>query len=122
MEANICGLTLDLKLSVDEVRLIKEKGDSGIFIPTSLLKDSRLNTNDKLVLSQLIYLSKNKGYAYPSQSYLKEHCGISLRTVQRSIKTLVGLSLISVKHEYVKGKKEIERTIYIVNLAETEKG
>lgn len=66
------------------------------------------------MLSQLIYLSKKNGYAYPSQSYLKKHCGISLRTVQRTIKTLVDLKLISVKHEYVKGKKEIDKTIYRV--------
>lgn len=87
-----------------------------------ILKDSRLNSNDKLVYSYVNNLNETNTLCFISNNVLSEHLGISKRTIQSSINKLIELDLIK-KRYYKKGLKTIrilETTTIKINDIEKE--
>ena len=78
-------------------------------VPYDILKLEGLTLSAKILLAEIISLSKLEGYCYASNSYLAKRIGISERSVCNSLKELRG-------HHYISSliKDRSERYIYPV--------
>ena len=64
----------------------------------NILADKRLSPIDKIVYFALVsFMNKDTGKCYPRFSKIRERCGVSRSAIQRSIKYLAKLQLISKK-------------------------
>jgi len=70
--------------------------------PNWLMRRKEINSNDKMVYIRLRQCGIKSGQYWASQEYLASECGLSVRTVKRSIKSLSDAGLISRKRH---GKK-----------------
>ena len=71
------------------------KGDNYIMVPYKILGNPQLSSTDKLLYGLLTSLSRQKGYAFPSNGKLAEILHCSKSTITRTLEKLVQLHLIS---------------------------
>ena len=67
--------------------------DTGIWIPLEVLEDNRLNAADKIILSEIMNITKVGG-CYAGNRHFARRCGCSERTVIRTIERLTELGLV----------------------------
>ena len=65
-----------------------------IKISNSVLKDKNLNSNDKIIYSLIINLTKSKGYCWATNKSISDTTNISQRAVQNSINKLIKIKYI----------------------------
>lgn len=82
-----------------------------IVIYDSILKDKRLAPIQKLLFGELLSLSNANGFANPSNQWLADKYGSSLRTIENGIARLEATGYIKRKTEQIGMKKQ--RKIYI---------
>lgn len=63
-----------------------------------ILKDSRLNSNDKIIYSYINNLNETNDLCYISNNKLSEELGISKKTIQTSINKMIELKLLKKRH------------------------
>lgn len=66
----------------------------GSFIPNWILKLDELSACDKLVYARLSQYAGKDGECFPKQETIAEECGMSISTVNTSIKNLVEIGLL----------------------------
>lgn len=95
-------------------------------LPAKVRYDSRLKGEAKILYSEILLLSSQKGYCYATDKYLAESYSSSQRSINRHIASLKKLGYIKIETER-KGKRVTERRIYPLELpkmtiADNEKG
>lgn len=75
-----------------------KEGFKGIWIPKHICNDNNLNTSQKYVMGILLGLSKNndKESCYPSNKTLSELLNISIRGIQKILKSLEEINYIEI--------------------------
>ena len=76
-----------------------------IFIPTSILGDSSLTSLEKLILIEIVSLSKKEGYCWAKNKHFMDMFSVTKQTVSKSISSLS-------KNNYIK-LEYIERDINV---------
>lgn len=76
-----------------------------IFIPTSILGDSSLTSLEKLILIEIVSLSKKEGYCWAKNKHFMDMFNVTKQTVSKSISSLS-------KNNYIK-LEYIERDINV---------
>jgi hypothetical protein len=66
-------------------------------VPTAWVRSKELTGSDKLVLVALAAFADSRGYCWPSVARLAEEIGMSVRSVQYSLKRLAELGVVVVK-------------------------
>lgn len=74
-----------------------------IKIPSTILLDEKLNSNDKLILAFICNLTHLKGYCWASNKSISQKLRICEKTIQNSINKLLNLDYI-VKWKQKKGQ------------------
>jgi hypothetical protein len=82
----------------------------GLFIPLDLINNKELDWVNKILLSEIISLSKLEKGCYASNKWLSEFIGMETSSLQRRLKFLVGKGYIVTINKY-SGKKCIGRII-----------
>lgn len=78
----------------------------------SILKDTRLNSTDKLVYGLIGVLSNQKGYCYATNEYIAKQLNLSKRTITDDIKKLKKANYIRVENI------NYQRIIYLSKIEE----
>ena len=82
--------------------LMKETAQNqGLFIPKKILQNKQLNVTEKLLYAQICFychLDKNGDMTYckASNNYLSNYLSISLRTLNRTLQSLIDKKLIMI--------------------------
>lgn len=84
-------------------------------LPAKVRYDSRLKGEAKVLYSEILLLSSQKGYCYATDKYLAESYSSSQRSINRHIASLKKLGYIKIETER-KGKRVTERRIYPLEL------
>ena len=87
-------------------------------LPAKVRYDSRLKGEAKILYSEILLLSSQKGYCYATDKYLAESYSSSQRSINRHIASLKNLGYIKIETER-KGKRVTERRIYPLELPKT---
>ena len=87
-------------------------------LPAKVRYDSRLKGEAKVLYSEILLLSSQKGYCYATDKYLAESYSSSQRSINRHIASLKNLGYIKIETER-KGKRVTERRIYPLELPKT---
>lgn len=83
-------------------------------IPATILYDSELTANEKMLYAIISQLAIKTGFCYASNSYLAERLGITPRAVSKWINKLIQKNYVRYEYEYEPGTREIkERHLYI---------
>ncbi|WP_270648779.1 helix-turn-helix domain-containing protein [Limosilactobacillus mucosae] len=85
-------------------------------LPAKVRYDSRLKDEAKVLYSEILLLSSQKGYCYATDKYLAESYSSSQRSINRHIASLKNLGYIKIETER-KGKRVTERRIYPLELS-----
>ena len=85
-------------------------------LPAAVRYDSRLKGEAKVLYSEILLLSSQKGYCYATDKYLAESYSSSQRSINRHIASLKNLGYIKIETER-KGKRVTERRIYPLELS-----
>lgn len=85
-------------------------------LPAKVRYDSRLKGEAKVLYSEILLLSSQKGYCYATDKYLAESYSSSQRSINRHIASLKNLGYIKIETER-KGKRVTERRIYPLELS-----
>ena len=70
------------------------KKDNYIIVPYKILEHPQLSSTDKLLYGLLTSLSRQQGYAFPSNGKLAEILNCSKSTITRTLEKLVQLHFI----------------------------
>lgn len=81
----------------------------GLWVEVDILKLNTINSNEKLIFSEIVQLSRKKE-CYASNDYFAKILGISKRTVIRSIMNLEKLN-------FIKCKRKLKERFMSVNLS-----
>jgi DNA-binding MarR family transcriptional regulator len=81
------------------------KRDNYIMVPYEILDYPQLSSTDKLLYGLLTSLSRQKGYAFPSNGKLAEILNCSKSTISRTLEKLVQLHLI--RRDFDKRQRKI---------------
>lgn len=90
-----------------------ENKDFYIKLYNHILKDSRLNSNDKIIYSYINNLNETNDLCYISNNKLSEELGISTKTIQSSINKMVNFNLL--KKRYIKKGLKTFRILENIN-------
>lgn len=86
-----------------------------IVIPATVIYDTNLSANAKIMYGLISGLTNEKGYCWASNKYFAEKIGVSKTAVSLWIKNLKDAGYITVEFEYRDESKEVEmRKIWIV--------
>lgn len=96
-----------------------------LIVPYSILELPELNLSQKIVLAEIISLTRIRGVCFASNKFLADRCRISERTVSTSIKKLLSEEYITVeikrnntRNIRLKPEKLNEKSIFIPAAAE----
>ena len=81
----------------------------GIWIPVQILLDENLSDKEKIILSIILYLSKETGSCFASNQYIATIVKVTPNRVSRIISSLKNKKYIQVILKYKKESKEIEQ-------------
>lgn len=87
----------------------------GLWMPSEILINNKLSDKEKIILSMIIYLSKDKGYCFATNNYFAEELGVHPKTVSNWISDLRDKNYLKVEIVRKENKKIIQRKIYIKN-------
>lgn len=86
-----------------------DKSDlKGLWMPSEILINNKLTDKEKIILSMIIYLSKDKGYCFATNNYFSDILNVTVVSVSRIINSLKKKNYIKVNMNYKSNSKEIE--------------
>jgi hypothetical protein len=92
---------------------MEDKRDyKGIIIPYEILTDERLTSTAKTVFGLIHGLSYKSGYCWATTKYLSDELKKSHATIERAIKSLIDINVMSIEHHNRRGVY-VERHIII---------
>ena len=79
-----------------------------LIIPYSILKNEKLKTTEKIILAEIISLSKKDGKCFATNAFISKRMGVTERTISKSISVLeqLGYIISEIENSY-------KRKIYI---------
>ena len=80
----------------------------GLWMPSEILVNDKLSDKEKIILSMIIYLSKDKGYCFATNNYFSDILNVTVVSVSRIINSLKKKNYIKIKMNYKSNSKEIE--------------
>ena len=101
----------------EEVKEEQEIPTYYTMLSASIRYDKRLKASEKILFSEIAFLSQKKGYCYASNRYLAKLYGVSKDTISKRIQNLKKCEYIDPKTIYKDdGKTVEERKIFIKDL------
>ena len=86
-----------------------DKSDlKGLWMPSEILINNKLTDKEKIILSMIIYLSKDKGYCFATNNYFSDILNVTVVSISRIINSLKKKNYIKIKMNYKSNSKEIE--------------
>ena len=83
-------------------------------LPAEVRYDRRLLANAKLIYSEILCLSRKKGYCHASNSYFAKIMDASITSVSKWINSLIEYGYLRVEYKYLKNTKHIDqRRLYV---------
>lgn len=105
----------DLKKN-EEVEDKQETPNYYTVLPANIRYDKRLKANEKILFSEIAFLSQKAGYCYASNRHLAKLYGVSKVIVSRWVNNLIDLGYLKSEPEYLEDTKYIiRRKLYITN-------
>lgn len=80
----------------------------GLWMPSEILINNKLTDKEKIILSMIIYLSKDKGYCFATNSYFSDILNVTAVSISRIINSLKKKNYIKINMNYKSNSKEIE--------------
>ncbi len=80
----------------------------GLWIPAEILLNKDLSDKEKIILSMILYLSKEKGSCFASNKYIANIVNVTPERVSKIISSLRDKDYVRVRLKYKKDSKEIE--------------
>ncbi len=80
----------------------------GLWMPSKILINNKLSDKEKIILSMIIYLSKDKGYCFATNNYFYDILNVTVVSISRIINSLKKKEYIKVNMNYKSNSKEIE--------------
>lgn len=80
----------------------------GLWMPSEILINNKLSDKEKIILSMIIYLSKDKGYCFATNNYFSDILNVTVVSISRIINSLKKKEYIKVNINYKSNSKEIE--------------
>ncbi len=80
----------------------------GVWIPAEVLLDKKMSDKEKIILSMIMYLSKDKGYCFATNNYFSDILNITVVSISRIINSLKKKNYIKTNMNYKSNSKEIE--------------
>ena len=80
----------------------------GLWMPSEILINNKLSDKEKIILSMIIYLSKDKGYCFATNNYFSDILNVTVVSISRIINSLKKKNYIKVNMNYRSNSKEIE--------------
>ena len=80
----------------------------GLWMPSEILINNKLSDKEKIILSMIIYLSKDKGYCFATNNYFSDILNVTVVSISRIINSLKKKEYIKVNMNYKSNSKEIE--------------
>ena len=80
----------------------------GLWMPSEILINDKLSDKEKIILSMIIYLSKDKGYCFATNNYFSDILNVTVVSVSRIINSLKKKKYIKINMNYKSNSKEIE--------------
>ena len=75
----------------------------GLWMPSEILINDKLSDKEKIILSMIIYLSKDKGYCFATNNYFSDILNVTVVSISRIINSLKKINM-----NYKSNSKEIE--------------
>ena len=83
-------------------------------LPADVRYDKRLLANEKIIYSEILFLSQKKGYCHATNAYFAEVLSASVTSVSKWINKLIKLSYIKMEYKYLENTRRIEeRRLFI---------
>lgn len=80
----------------------------GLWMPSEILINNKLSDKEKIILSMIIYLSKDKGYCFATNNYFSDILNVTVVSISRIINSLKKKNYIKINMNYKSNSKEIE--------------
>lgn len=80
----------------------------GLWMPLEILINDKLSDKEKIILSMIIYLSKDKGYCFATNNYFSDILNVTVVSISRIINSLKKKNYIKINMNYKSNSKEIE--------------
>lgn len=80
----------------------------GLWMPSERLINNKLSDKEKIILSMIIYLSKDKGYCFATNNYFSDILNVTVVSISRIINSLKKKNYIKINMNYKSNLKEIE--------------
>ena len=80
----------------------------GLWIPVEILLNENLSDKEKIILSMVMYLSKDKGYCFATNNYFSDILNVTVVSTSRIINSLKKKNYIKINMNYKSNSKEIE--------------
>ena len=80
----------------------------GLWMPSERLINNKLSDKEKILLSMIIYLSKDKGYCFATNNYFSDILNVTVVSISRIINSLKKKNYIKINMNYKSNSKEIE--------------
>lgn len=80
----------------------------GLWMPSEILINNKLSDKEKIILSMIIYLSKDKGYCFATNNYFSDILNVTVVSISIIINSLKKKEYIKVNMNYKSNSKEIE--------------
>lgn len=89
----------------------------GLWMPADILINGKLTDKEKIILSMIIYLSKENGYCFATNNYFADILNVTVVSISRIINSLKKKKYIEINMKYKSNSKEIEnrQIIPVVN-------
>ena len=87
---------------------MKKSDLKGLWMPSEILINNKLSDKEKIILSMIIYLSKDKGYCFATNNYFSDILNVTVVSISRIINSLKKKNYIKVDMKYKSNSKEIE--------------
>ena len=80
----------------------------GLWMPSERLINNKLSDKEKIILSMIIYLSKDKGYCFATNNYFSDILNVTVVSISRIINSLKKKNYIKINMNYKSNSKETE--------------
>lgn len=75
---------------------------------SEILINNKLSDKEKIILSMIIYLSKDKGYCFATNNYFSDILNVTVVSISRIMNSLKKKKYIKINMNYKSNSKEIE--------------
>ena len=88
-----------------------------LWMPSEILINDKLSDKEKIILSMIIYLSKNKGYCFATNNYFSDILNVTVVSISRIINSLKKKNYIKMNMNYKSNSKEKNLNLKVTDKA-----